>query len=205
MRPPAAERHARTFIQPVASTAGGGGPTSANFPYFRLSELRIERRRPQRHVSAITQCHSHLSGRPVDPDVAEKLHAGGWRQVLLVQPRRFDELHLGSEGIVEFVWTKGAGMEGPRNELPEWLKILKLRLVGVIVVSSSVMHVGRQPNRIGDTRGLDKTQKVRDFEFAPARGPVTLGKRFRTFLVGSVIIDNNAERHVGRDHLPGGA
>ena len=53
--------------------------------------------------------------------------------------------------------------------------------------------------------GLDEAQQVGDFEFAAARRAVALRKCFRALFVGGVVIDDQAERHVGRDHLPGGA
>src|SRR5439155_5694847 len=77
-----------------------------------LPQLRIQRRRPQRHVGAIAQRHGHLSGRALDLDVAEELHSSRRRQVLLVRSRGLDEFHLGPEGVVEFVRPERAGMQG---------------------------------------------------------------------------------------------
>src|SRR5450631_2374972 len=126
-----------------------------------LPELGIERCRPQRHVGAIPQGHRHLSGCTLDLDVTEELHAGRWRQVLLVEARRLDELHLGSKGVVEFVRPKSSGVQWPGDEFPERLEVLKLRLVGIVVVRGGVMHIRRQPYRIGDARRLDEAQDLR--------------------------------------------
>src|SRR6266851_333148 len=57
-----------------------------------LPGLRIERGRPQRHIGAVAQGHRHLPGCAIDLDMAEELHAGRWRQVLLVRSRRLDEV-----------------------------------------------------------------------------------------------------------------
>src|SRR5437868_13399362 len=97
-----------------------------------LAEFRVQRGRPQRDVGAVTQGHRHLPGCAVDLDVAEELHAGRWRQVLLVRPRRLDELHLGSEGVVEFVRSERAGVQRAGDELPERIEFLELRLVGIV-------------------------------------------------------------------------
>jgi hypothetical protein len=98
--------------------------------------------------SATSQCHRHLSGGTIDLDVAEELHAGRGRQVLLVEPRRLDELHFGPEGVVEFVRSKGAGVQRPGDELPERLEILELRLVGVVVMRGGIVHIRRQPHGV---------------------------------------------------------
>src|SRR5450631_1597561 len=92
-----------------------------------LPEIGIERGRPQRHVGAIPQRHRHLSGCTLDLDVTEELHPGRWRQVLLVEARRLDELHLGPKSIVEFVRPKSSGVQWSGDEFPERLEVLELR------------------------------------------------------------------------------
>ena len=118
---------------------------------------------------------------------------------------RLDELHFGPERVVEFVRPERSGMQRPGDEFPERLELLKLRLVGIVVMRGGVMHVRGQPHRVGDAGGLDEAQDVGDLEFAAARRAVALRKRFRALFVGGIVIDDQAERHVGGDHLPGGA
>src|SRR5207245_11195143 len=93
----------------------------------------IERRRPQRHIGAVAQRYGHLAALAVDFDMAEELHAGGWRQVLLAGPRRLGKLHLGANGAVELVRPKRAGMQRPGAAFPERVEFLELRLVGIVV------------------------------------------------------------------------
>src|SRR5256885_16631540 len=100
----------------------------------RSSGLGIQCCRPKRHIRAVPQCHRHLSGRAVYSDVTEELHAGRWRQVLLVPPWRLDELHFWPEGVVEFVRTIGPRMKWAGNAFPEWHKLLKLRLVWFVIM-----------------------------------------------------------------------
>src|SRR5262245_37860936 len=86
----------------------------------RLGGLRVKRGGPQRDVSAVAQRHCHLPRRTLDLHMAEELHAGGRRQVLPVESGGLDESHLGTEGVVELVRSKCAGVERTRNEFPEW-------------------------------------------------------------------------------------
>ena len=51
----------------------------------RATRLRVQRGRPQRDIGAVAQGHRHLAGLALDLDMAEELHAGGWRQVLFVE------------------------------------------------------------------------------------------------------------------------
>jgi hypothetical protein len=103
-------------------------------------------------VSSTTtlQGHRHLPGRAINPDMTEKLHAGGWRQVGPVGASGLDEPHFRPEGVVELVRPKRSRMQRPGDEFPERLKILKLRFIGIVVVRGRVMHVGCQPHSVGD-------------------------------------------------------
>src|SRR5499427_3168762 len=114
--------------------------------------------------------------------MAEELHASGWRQVLLVQPRRLDETHLRAKGIVELVRAESAGMERSGHELPERLEILELRLVRIVVMGGRVVHVRGQPHRVVDRRSLDETQDLGDLELTAARRAVALRERLRALL-----------------------
>src|SRR5258708_18988799 len=116
--------------------------------------------------------------------MAEEMHAGGGRQVLLVEARRLDELHFGPKRIVEFVRPERSGMQRAGDEFPERIELLELRLVGIVKMRGAVMHVRRQPYGVGDARGLDEAQHVGDFELASARRTVALGKSLRALLIG---------------------
>src|SRR6516164_8896730 len=100
--------------------------------------------------------------------MAEELHAGRRRQVLLVEPRRLDETHLRAKGIVELVRAESAGMERSGDELPERLEILELRLVRIVVMGSRVVHVRGQPHRVVDRRRLDEAQDLGNLKLAAA-------------------------------------
>ena len=84
--------------------------------------------------------------------MAEELHAGRGRQVLLVGAWRFDEFHLGAEGVVELVGAEGARMQRARDELPERVEILELGAARIIVMRRRVMLVGGDPQRVADLR-----------------------------------------------------
>src|SRR3974390_3295319 len=63
---------------------------------------------------------------------------------------------LPADGVGEFVRSERAGMQRSRDELPERLEILEPRLVGIVIVGCGVVHVGGQPDRVVDRRGLDE-------------------------------------------------
>jgi len=119
----------------------------------KSARLRIERGRPQRNVGAVAQGYGHPAGLALDLHVTEELHALRGREVLLALIGRFDELHFGTEGVVEFVRSERAGIERPGDEFPERLEILELRLVRIVIMRGRVVRVGRQPNRVGDSCG----------------------------------------------------
>jgi len=118
--------------------------------------------------------------------------------------RGLDVPHFGPKRVVEFVRPERSGVQRSRDEFPERFEILKLRLVGVVVVRGGVVHIRGQPHGVGDARCLDEAQEVGDLKLAAARRAVALRKRLRALFIGGVVIDDDAERHVGCDHLPGG-
>ncbi len=166
---------------------------------------RVERDLPEFLVVAIHQPNRHLLALAVDIDNAEELQAGGRRQVLaLLGRRRLDELQLGAEGHVEIVRAERAGMQRAGDEFPERVEVLELRLVRIVVMRRRVMHVRRQPHRVGDAGRLHEAQQIGNFQLAAlGRAVVRIGNGFVTLAVGIVVPDNEAERHVGGNHLPG--
>src|SRR5882757_8657349 len=68
-----------------------------------------------------------------------------------------------------------------------------------------VVHVSGQPHRVADGRVLDEGQKVGDLELAAEWRAITLRDGLDAPLAIAVIDNDQAERHVGGDHLPGRA
>src|SRR5258708_8105904 len=106
--------------------------------------------------------------------MAEELHAGGRRQVLLVEARRLDELHFGPKRIVEFVRPERSGMQRAGDEFPERIQLLELRLVGIVKMRGAVMYVRRQPYGVGEARRLDDPRHAGDFQLASPRRSLAL-------------------------------
>ena len=96
-------------------------------------------------------------------------------------------------------------MQRPGDEFPERLEVLEHRPVRIVVVRGRVVHVGGQPHRVADAGVLDEAQQVGDLELAAARRPVALGDGLDAPLAVAVVDDDQADRHVGGDHLPGRA
>ena len=66
-----------------------------------------------------------------------------------------------------------------------------------------VVHVGGEPHRVAHARALDEDEDIGDLELAAARRPVALGDRLDAPFAVDVVDDDQADRHVGGDHLPG--
>src|SRR5581483_6683171 len=115
-----------------------------------LSPLRLQIGRPQRGVGGVAQSHRHHAGIGLDRHMAEELIAGGGAEILVggTGIGRFRELHLGAESHVEIIGAERAGMDRAGDELPEWVEVLELRLVGIVVMRGGVVHVGGQPDRV---------------------------------------------------------
>ena len=96
-------------------------------------------------------------------------------------------------------------MDRSGYEFPERLEVLEGGLVGIIVMRGGIMHVGRQPYRVADAGVLDEGEQVRDLQLATARRPaVALGNGLDAPVAIHVVDHEQADRHVGSDHLPGG-
>src|SRR5258708_27777208 len=76
-------------------------------------------------------------------------------------------------------------------------------LVGVVVVSGRVVHIGGQPDGIVDIGALDEGQDVGNLQLPAAGRTVALGDRLDAPIAVDVIDDDEADRHIGRNHLPG--
>ena len=137
--------------------------------------------------------------------MAEELQAFARRQVLaLLLARRLHVDELRAEGLVERVGAEGAGMDRAGHEFPERLEILECRLVRIVVVRRGVVHVGGEPDRVADAGVLDERQQIGDLKLASARRAViALRDRLNAPFAVAVVDDHQADRHVGRDHLPG--
>jgi hypothetical protein len=57
-------------------------------------------------------------------------------------------------------------MQRTGDEFPERLEILELRPGRILVVGGSIVHIGRQPDGVGDAGILDVAQQFGKFEFA---------------------------------------
>src|SRR5262245_58306288 len=199
MQPLLITRHTR--LNPALHHAGsaikGTGP---------LTEDRIESFRPKRSIIDVLQRDGHLLARSVDRDLAEKLQSIAWRQILaLLLARGFHIYKLRSESLVERVWTESTRMNRAADELPERFKILECSLVWIIVVRGCVMNVCRDPNRITNSRALDEGKQVGDFELAPTGRPVIALRDGLDAPLSCAVIDHHqADRHVRRNHFPGG-
>ena len=86
-------------------------------------------------------------------------------------------------------------MQRAGDELPERLEILEYRAVRIVVMRGRVMHVGGQPHRVADAGALHERQQVGDLVLAPLR---------RAVAERDAVLAEEADRHVGGDHLPGG-
>ena len=85
-------------------------------------------------------------------------------------------------------------MERARDEFPERFEILKGRAVRVVMVRGRVMHVGGQPHRVADAGAFHERQQIGDLMLAPLRRAIAERDR---------VLADQADRHVGGDHLPG--
>src|SRR5205085_2200236 len=99
-----------------------------------------------------------------------------------------------TKGIVELARAPGAGMQGPRDELPERLEVLELRLVRIVMMRGGVVHVGGEPDDVANTGTLDRRKEIGDLVLAPVGRPITERDRVEA---------DQADRQIGRDHLPG--
>ncbi len=138
--------------------------------------------------------------------MAEELQAHGGREILALPWRGgLHVFQLRAEGVVEIARAEGARVQRTGHKLPERLEILELRTARVIVMRGRVMDVGREPNDVLDAGMLDEGEEIGNFELAAERWAVALGDRLRAPLVRSIVPHDEPQRHVGRDHLPGGA
>src|SRR5262245_64292447 len=94
-------------------------------------------------------------------------------------------------------------MQRAGHELPERLEILEHRLAGIVVMRGRVVHVRGEPYGVADAGALDERQEVGDLEFAAARRAVALRHRLDTPFAVAVVDNDQPDRHVGGDHLPG--
>src|SRR5439155_21875355 len=86
--------------------------------------------------------------------------------------------------------------QGPRNELPERFEVLELRLVRIVIMRGGVVHVGGEPDNIANAGTLDRRKEIGDLVLAPVGRPITERDGIET---------DEADRQIGRDHLPGRA
>jgi hypothetical protein len=67
-----------------------------------------------------------------------------------------------------------------------------------------VVHVGGDPDHVADVVVANEGEQFGDLQLPPGRGAVAQRDGFRTAAVGVVVVDDQPERHVRGDHLPGG-
>src|SRR5262249_53072340 len=204
-RPQPAADIARMLAPPAVPAAGPAQPPAeAPAASPGSAEAGFQLRRPQGTVVRVLERHRHDLGGAVDRHLAEELQALAGGQVLaLLLGWGLDVHQLRPERVVELVRPKRAGVQRAGHELPERLEILKHRLAGVVIMRGRVVHVGREPHGVADAGALDEGQDVGDLELAAARRTVALGHRLDAPFAVAVIDDDQAERHVGGDHLPG--
>src|SRR6516165_6450325 len=169
----------------------------------RSTELRFEPGRPQGIIVDIPERDRHYLARAVDGDMAEELQPEARRQILsLLLAGRLHIDELRSERGVERIGAEGAGVDRSGYELPEWIEVLEGGLVGIIIMRGGVMHVGGKPERVANAGMLDEAKQVGNLQLAAARRPVfALGDSLDAPVAIDVIDHEQADRHVGRDHL----
>jgi hypothetical protein len=112
----------------------------------------------------VIQAHRHRRAAAIDIHLSKELQTGKRR--IIGRRRGFLKDHLRTEGVVQRVGAKAAGIERAGDEFPERVKISKLRLLGIVVMDRAIVHVGSEPNDVLDPLTFDVSQNVCDLEFA---------------------------------------
>ena len=149
---------------------------------------------PEVLVIDVLEGDRHHSARAVDRHLAEELQPEAGRQVVALRAAApLLEDRARTERVVELLRSPGAGMEGAGNEFPERLEVLEHGRVGIVIMRGGVVHVGGDPDRIGDAGMLDEGEEIGDLDFAPARAAVALRDR---------VAAHHADRQIGGDDFP---
>ena len=81
----------------------------------------------------------------------------------------FLEDHLRTKSIVQHIRAKVPALSGPATNSQK-VKIPKLRLLQVVVMGCTIVHVGSQPYNVSDLLVFDVAEDIGDFELPASAG-----------------------------------
>src|SRR3954463_5262984 len=130
--------------------------------------LRLAIDRPEVPVVDVLQRYGHDAGPAIDVDLAEELQSETGREVFPLRLTAPVLVHRNrTKGIVEVARPPCAGMQGPRDELPERFELLELRPVRIVIMRCGVVHVGGEPDDVAEAGALHGREKIGDLVLAP--------------------------------------